>query len=242
MKELIKPVRPLGFRQMSEVFGNGKNTNSRNSRDVHKYLGVKTAYHKWIVRRIDGQGVEENIDFTVVKNGQGENGQFESIDYIVTDDFAKHLGMIEKTPKGKEVRNYFIYMERLARYLLEKHIQECDVRSEKKEIKFIEKIEHQAKIIKQNKQYAKVRGFGFETAHRIIAIKEADISTSDFNKLLLREGLIRGEERVVIDYLPTGEASLGDLGAVVIHVDSAAMVLDKYNIPQKVDAQQRFDF
>ena len=242
MQDLIRPSKPTGFKEMSEVFGNGKNTNSRNSRDIHKYLGVKTEYARWISRRIDSQGAEENVDFTVVKNDDGESGQFISTDYIITDDFAKHLGMLEKSEKGKQVRNYFIYMEKLAKHLLEKYVQDCDIKSHKKEIKLTAKIEQQAEIIKANKQYAKVRGFGFETAHRIIALKEADISTSDFNKLLLRDGLIGAVERVVLDYVPTGDASLGDLGAVVVHVDSAVKVLEKYGIAQRVDAQQRFDF
>lgn len=115
MSELIIPQKPKGFKKMSIVFGNGKNTNSRNSRDVWKYLGVKTGYARWINRRIKTLNAEENVDFVVGKNAHED---FTNIEYIVTDDFAKHLGMMEKTPKGKEVRNYFIYMEKIAKYLI----------------------------------------------------------------------------------------------------------------------------
>lgn len=71
-------------------------------------------------RRIDALGAEENIDFVVLKNG---DGRFTKIDYIITDDFAKHLGMVEKNSKGKEVRNYFIYMEKLAKYYLQTNVR-----------------------------------------------------------------------------------------------------------------------
>ncbi len=128
MNDLILPQKPKGFKKMSAVFGNGKNTNSRNSRDVHKYMNVKTDYSDWIKRRIDALGAEENIDFTVLKNG---DGKFTKIDYIITDDFAKHLGMVEKNSKGKDVRDYFIFMERFAKYLLEKHILDCEVKTAK---------------------------------------------------------------------------------------------------------------
>ena len=78
MNELqIPPLKPKGFKRMSQVFGNGKNTNSRNSRDVHKYLGVTTAYSRWIKRRIFTQGAEKNIDFSIAKKGNGNSTRFE---------------------------------------------------------------------------------------------------------------------------------------------------------------------
>ena len=125
MNELqILPPKPKGFKRMSVIFGNGKNTNSRNSRDIHKYMNVKTKYHMWIKRRVDSLGAEENIDFIVLKNG---HDKFTEIDYIITDDFAKHLGMVEKNIKGKEVRDYFIYMEKLAQYLIIKTCNQKEV-------------------------------------------------------------------------------------------------------------------
>ena len=237
MNELIIPPKPKGFRMMSQVFGNGKNTNSRNSRDVHKYLGVTTAYSRWIKRRIESLGVEENIDFTIAKNGKGELGQFESFDYIVTDDFAKHLGMVEKTDKGKQVRDYFIYMEKLAKYLMQKTIQDC-------EIKTVKTIERKDKTIKELKssKYGKERGHGFESAFRIISNCEADISTTDFNNLLYDEGIIDSETVTITNFTANGTTSLEDKGTVLIHTDTAEAILDKYEIPRKIDSQMKFDF
>jgi len=130
LNEVEMPIKPKGFKKMSAVFGNGRNTNSRNSRDIHKYMGVKTKYSMWIKRRIHSLGAEENVDFVVPKNGNGKSIDFEEVDYIVTDDFAKHLGMVERNPKGKQVRDYFIYMEKLARYLIVKKVEECSIKAE----------------------------------------------------------------------------------------------------------------
>ncbi len=146
-----KPVKPKGFRKMSIVFGNGRNTNSRNSRDIHKYMGVKTRYSMWIKRRIESLGAEENVDYIVPKNGNGKKGDFEEIDYIVTDDFAKHLGMVEKNEKGKEVRDYFIYMEKLAKYLILKKVEECDIKTQKALKKKDKVIESKEKVITELK-------------------------------------------------------------------------------------------
>ena len=153
------PSKPKGFKKMSAVFGNGKNTNSRNSRDVWKYLGVKEKYARWVKRRIAQNGAEENVDFSIiggVVKDTAKKGDFEGIDYIVTDDFAKHLGMMEKTEKGKEVRNYFLYMEKLARYLLEKHILDC-------EIKTIKVLERKDKQLQEAKKAVKTARLSFLT-------------------------------------------------------------------------------
>ncbi len=136
--DLIAPTKPKGFRKMSIVFGNGKNTNARNSRDIWKYLKVKTGYARWINRRIKTLNAKEDVDFVVGKNAH-EN--FTEIDYVITDDFAKHLGMLERNDKGEEVREYFIYMEKLARYMIEKKMQDCFITVEKKETKLLGQLE-----------------------------------------------------------------------------------------------------
>ena len=37
------------------------------------------------------------------------------VEYVVTADMAKHLGLMEKTPQGHEIRKYFIEQEKVAR-------------------------------------------------------------------------------------------------------------------------------
>ena len=37
------------------------------------------------------------------------------VEYIVTADMAKHLGLMEKTPQGHQIREYFIQQEKVAR-------------------------------------------------------------------------------------------------------------------------------
>jgi len=242
MSGLVIPNKPKGFKLMSIVFGNGKNTNSRNSRDVHKFLGVTTDYSNWIKRRIDSQGATENIDYTVAKNGVAKKGDFQRIDYIVTDDFAKHLGMIEKNEKGYQVRDYFIYMEKLALFLILKEMEECKLNTAKQ-------IESKNSTIKQLKKdrnvYGKKRGHGLETVSFIINDSEAQISKEAFNVLLHEEGLIEKDVCECCnryDYSANDEFSIAQGNAILIHYDSAINVLEKYNVEKRVDNQLVFSF
>ena len=83
--------------------------NAVNSREVYEYLGVKRQYADWIKSAIDKYGYEEGKDFHIfVKPANNQK------DYIVTIDMAKELAMVSNTPKGREVRRYFIEMEKKA--------------------------------------------------------------------------------------------------------------------------------
>ena len=90
---------------------NGAEINSVNSRDIHKELEIKTKYSDWVKRVIDKYEFEEEKDYTVLKNGNGNNA---TLDYIVTIDMAKELCMVTSTKKGREYRKYFISIEKQA--------------------------------------------------------------------------------------------------------------------------------
>ena len=83
-----------------------------NARDLYKGLEVKRRFSAWWEQ--NSKGFEENEDFTsvltstVVANGARKPIQ----DYLLTIDMAKELCMMSKTEKGKEVRKYFIQVEK----------------------------------------------------------------------------------------------------------------------------------
>ena len=64
--------------------------------------------------------IVKKFDYSKMSNQKGRGGDRRSETYLVTVETAKHLAMMAKTPKGKEVRNYFIEVERKYReYMLE---------------------------------------------------------------------------------------------------------------------------
>ncbi len=101
MNELIKIS--------SKVIGT-EIVNSVNTRDLHKTLEIDRQFADWIKYQIKSLGLEINVDyitFTTKGNGRPQK------EYIVTTDIAKHISMASRTAKGKEVRNYFIEIEKV---------------------------------------------------------------------------------------------------------------------------------
>lgn len=91
---------------------NDEEVNAVNGRDLWQKLEVKTQFNHWIGRRIKDYGFEEGVDFTVVKNGHGKNGQFQPTEYIISLDMAKELAMVENNEQGRKIRRYFIEVEK----------------------------------------------------------------------------------------------------------------------------------
>ena len=85
-----------------------------SARDLHKNLGLKKKFSGWWEQNSDS--FENEIDFTrepqsyLIQSGKGTVREYD--DYLLTIDMAKELCMMSKTEKGKEVRKYFIQVEK----------------------------------------------------------------------------------------------------------------------------------
>ncbi|UOQ56045.1 antA/AntB antirepressor family protein [Leucobacter allii] len=84
-------------------------------RDLHEFLEVSTEYRHWFARMLEygfTEGVEYAVIFDrVVRDGRGA---VERKDHALTIDMAKQLGMIQRTDRGRQVREYFIAVEKWA--------------------------------------------------------------------------------------------------------------------------------
>ncbi len=104
-----------------------------DARELHAFLDVRRDFTNWIKQRIAKYGFVENQDYVCVdglslspnlanqssienvcspdlaSKGRGGHNRME---YHLTIDMAKELSMVERTPKGKEARQYFIECER----------------------------------------------------------------------------------------------------------------------------------
>ena len=83
-----------------------------SARDLHKALDLKIRFSLWWEKNngglIAGEDFTSVSTDTVVNNGAVRRLQ----DYALTLDAAKHLAMQSKTEKGREVRAYFIKIEK----------------------------------------------------------------------------------------------------------------------------------
>lgn len=78
--------------------------------ELHAVLGVKSRYREWIERRIEDCEAIENEDFEAAEilapSGQSRK------EHIIKLDTAKEMAMLERNEKGKQVRRYFIQIEK----------------------------------------------------------------------------------------------------------------------------------
>lgn len=78
--------------------------------ELHKVLGVKSNYRDWIRNRISDCDATEHEDYEPAKilapSGQSKN------EHIIKLDTAKEMAMLERNDKGKQVRRYFIQVEK----------------------------------------------------------------------------------------------------------------------------------
>lgn len=100
MKELIK------------VTTNENDEQLVSARDLHKALEIKTRFSQWVTQNF--KIFREGIDFSPVVTTTQQNqygGLRELQDYALSVGMAKHIAMMTGTPKGSEVRDYFISVE-----------------------------------------------------------------------------------------------------------------------------------
>ncbi len=93
-----------------------------NGRELHEFLEVTTPYKRWF-DRMKGYGFVENVDFAVsdknVRDVTSFGGSRKITDHVMKLDMAKEVSMIQRTPKGKQARQYFIEVEKLYRQSLQ---------------------------------------------------------------------------------------------------------------------------
>lgn len=82
-------------------------------RQLHEALGVKTRYNDWF-NRMTEYGFIENQDYLAItqKRVTAQGNSTNQVDHVIKLDMAKEIAMIQRTDKGKEVRQYFIQVEK----------------------------------------------------------------------------------------------------------------------------------
>lgn len=82
------------------------------ARKLHEALGISQRFSRWVENNFvlftEGQDYNKCTLVTVVNNG----AKRELEDYTISLMMAKHLSMMTRTPKGFEVRDYFIQVEK----------------------------------------------------------------------------------------------------------------------------------
>lgn len=79
-------------------------------RELYAVLESKSRYNDWIRNRFNDCGAIENTDFETLTKNLVNGGQEK--DHMILLDIAKEIAMLERNEKGKQVRRYFIEVEK----------------------------------------------------------------------------------------------------------------------------------
>lgn len=170
MNELIK-IQTKGDQQLV------------SARELHKGLCLKKKFTAWWEQ--NSKDFEEGTDF--VREPESyltKSGNYGSLrtydDYLLTIDMAKELCMMSKTEKGKEVRKYFIQVEKKWNSPEEiikrgyQLLQDENLQLKIENRKLIETNAKQAEKIEQDKDDV-LFSHAIRTADRAISIRELSV-------------------------------------------------------------------
>ncbi|HEL1703108.1 TPA: phage antirepressor KilAC domain-containing protein [Streptococcus suis] len=156
---------------MNEIINVNVNDNQEpvvSGRQLHEALGVNSRYTTWFERMTE-YGFVEGQDF--LPNLGKSTGGRQAVDHVIKLDMAKEIAMIQRTDRGKQVRQYFIQVEKdfnspekiMARALLladkKVHQLEAQIEADKPKVLFADAVSAShssilvgdlAKLISQN--------------------------------------------------------------------------------------------
>jgi anti-repressor protein len=182
-----------------------------SARDLHDALEVTTPFRIWFPRMTE-YGFSEGSDFNPNKNvrvqaeGNREVSR-EVTDYSISIDMAKEICMIQRTEKGREVRKYFLDLEKAwntPEQIMARALRMAD--------KTIASLQDQVKQISAQNEEMKPKAL-FADA---VATADTSILIGDLAKLIRQNGYDIGQNRLF--------GWLRDNGYLVKHGDA-------YNMP-----------
>ena len=101
---------------MNEILKINLNENQEpiiSGRELHQVLEVKSRYNDWFKRMLE-YGFTENIDYVTLtqKKVTAQGNENTYIDHALKIDMAKEIAMLQRNEKGKQIRQYFIEIEK----------------------------------------------------------------------------------------------------------------------------------
>jgi anti-repressor protein len=120
-----------------------------SARELHEFLEIKTKYKDWFPRMCT-YGFDENVDYRAMaqKRATAQGNETTYVDHEITLDMAKEIAMIQRSDKGKEVRQYFLELER--RWNSPEAVMNRALEYSRKQVKAL--MEEKQGLIEENKE------------------------------------------------------------------------------------------
>ena len=155
-----------------------------SARDLYEQLNIKTAFKDWFPRMCE-YGFEEGKDFCS-KMSESTGGR-PSKDADISIDMAKQICMIQRSPEGKQIRQYFLDLEKAWNTP-----EQIFARALKMADRTIDKLKtEKAALIEDNERMKPQEIF----ADAVTASKDS-ILIGDLAKILKQKGIDIGQNRL----------------------------------------------
>ena len=96
---------------MNELLNVNFDAQTVSARELHERLHIGTRFNDWFPRMCE-YGFEEGKEYYSKMSKTSESGGRPSVDYDISVDMAKQICMIQRTPEGKQCRQYLIDLEK----------------------------------------------------------------------------------------------------------------------------------
>lgn len=83
-----------------------------SARALHTGLGIRSNFTTWFDRMCEYGFTEVDYKKCFPNLESGCNGGQNRVDYLISVDMAKQICMIQRSPEGKQIRQYFIDLEK----------------------------------------------------------------------------------------------------------------------------------
>lgn len=172
---------------MNEIIKVNLDTQTVSARELHKALEVSSRFSRWFDTNkemfVEGEDYNKCTSSTVVNNGAVR----ELEDYEITVLMAKHLSMMSRTEKGRDIRNYLIDLEKAWNTP-----EQIMARALKMADKTIEQLKTDNKALEQKIEQDKPKTI-FADA---VSTSHTSILIGDLAKLICQNGVQIGQKRL----------------------------------------------
>ena len=158
-----------------------------SARDLHEALEINKRFSAWF--ESNSQGFVENEDFTSVLTGTVVNNgaQRELQDYKMSVDMAKHICLMSRTEKGKQIRQYFLDLEKAWNTP-----EQIFARALKMADKEIEKLKSSNTVLMEDVQRMRPK----EIFADAVSTSHTSVLIGDLAKMLKQNGIDIGQKRL----------------------------------------------
>ena len=173
---------------MNELITVNFDTQTVSARELYAELEVTDRFSRWF-ERMTAYGFTENEDFTSVKSSTVVNNgaERELQDYDLSVDMAKHICMVQRTEKAKEVRQYLIDLEKAWNTP-----EQVMARALKIADRQIDELKHNNMLLEQKIEADKPKTI-FADA---VSTSHTSILIGDLAKLICQNGVQIGQKRL----------------------------------------------